>query len=245
MVWIETPSNPTLRIVDIQAIAEYTHQHGAFLVVDNTFMSPYFQNPLSLGADIAMHSVTKYINGHSDVLMGVAATSNKDLYEQLHYVQNWLGGVPSPFDCYLARRGLMTLEVRMIRHQQNAMAIAEFLVRHPRVEKVYYPGLESHPQHALAKKQQKGFGAMLSFRLQGNMHNVNLFFHHLQVVSLATSLGGAESLVASPVYMSHEHVPVELREKLEITETLVRASIGIETLEDLIEDFEQALDHAY
>ncbi|KAI8143258.1 Cys/Met metabolism PLP-dependent enzyme-domain-containing protein [Fennellomyces sp. T-0311] len=245
MVWIESPSNPTLRIVDIQAIAQYAHQHGAFLVVDNTFMTPYFQNPLQLGADIAMHSVTKYINGHSDVLMGVAATNSKELYEELHSVQACVGGVPSPVDCFLARRGLVTLELRMIRHEQNAMAVAEFLEKHPRVEQVFYPGLKSHPQHELAAKQQRGFGAMLSFRLQGDIQNVNAFYKNLRVATLAASLGGAETLIGSPAYGSHMNVPIALQKSLDITEMLVRVSIGVENTEDLVEDFKIALERAY
>ncbi|KAI9484378.1 cystathionine gamma-lyase [Zychaea mexicana] len=247
MVWIETPSNPTLRIVDIQAIAQHIHQHNkdAFLVVDNTFMTPYFQNPLQLGADVVMHSVTKYINGHSDVLMGVAVTNSPALHKEFQYVQDCMGGVPSPFDCYLARRGLMTLEVRMDRHEQNAIQLAEYLVNHPQVTAVYYPGLESHPQHALVRRQQKGYGAMVSFDIKGNLDNVNRFYKHLKMAKLATSLGGAESLVSSPVYMSHGHVPPALRASLGITETLIRASVGIENVEDIIADFKQALDNAY
>ncbi|KAI9268975.1 Cys/Met metabolism PLP-dependent enzyme-domain-containing protein [Phascolomyces articulosus] len=245
LVWIETPSNPTLRIDDIQAIAKYTHEQDAFLVVDNTFMTPYFQNPLQLGADIVMHSVTKFINGHTDVLMGVAATNRIDLHQELQYIQNFMGGVPSPFECYLARRGLMTLEVRMQRHEQNAFRLADYLLQHPQVTQVHYPGLNSHPQHTLAAKQQKGFGGMLSFTIKGNLNNVNALFQHLSLVKVATSLGGVESLVSSPAYTSHARLSQSLRDTLGITETLIRVSVGIESIEDLLADFKHALENAY
>ena len=208
-------------------------------------MTPYFQNPLQLGADIVMHSVTKFINGHSDVLMGIAATNRKDLHDELQYIQIYSGGVPSPFECYLARRGLMTLEVRMIRHAENALRLAEYLSDHPQVTQVNYPGLKSHPQHELACRQQKGFGGMLSFSIKGNMDNVNKLFKHLKLVNIATSLGGAESLISSPAKSSHLFLPPELKESLGITETLIRLSVGIESIEDLLADFKHALENAY
>ncbi|RUS18121.1 Cys/Met metabolism PLP-dependent enzyme-domain-containing protein, partial [Endogone sp. FLAS-F59071] len=245
LVWIETPTNPTLRLVDIRAVAKQAHRHGAFLVVDNTFMSPYFQNPLELGADIVVHSVTKYINGHSDVVMGVAVTNDENLYNKLKFLQNSFGAVPSPFDCYLARRGLMTLEVRMKTHAANAITIAHFLEKHAYVDEVIYPGLASHPQHDLAQRQQRGFGGMLSFRMKGSLANVNAFLGRLRYITLAESLGGVESLIEVPAVMTHGSVSAEDRAKLGITDTLVRLSVGIESVEDLIEDLRQALEYAY
>lgn len=245
LVWLETPTNPTLRIIDIKAIAERAHAHGAILVVDNTFMSPYFQNPIALGADIVIHSVTKYINGHSDVVMGVAVTSHEEWYKKLAFMQNSLGAVPSAFDCFMARRGLMTLEVRMQRHAENAQAVAEYLETNEHVEEVIYPGLASHPNHELAKKQQSGFGGMISFRVKGNLDNVNKLLSNLEHITLAESLGGVESLVEVPAIMTHGAVSPEDRAILGITDTLVRVSIGIENKEDLIADLKQALAKAY
>jgi cystathionine gamma-lyase len=245
LVWIETPTNPTLRLVDIRAVAKQAHRHGAFLVVDNTFMSPYFQNPLELGADVVVHSVTKYINGHSDVVMGIAVTNNVDLYTKFKFIQNSFGAVPSPFDCFLARRGLMTLEVRMKTHAANALAIAYFLETNSHVDEVIYPGLISHPQHDLAQRQQRGFGGMLSFRMKGSLANVNVFLGRLRYITLAESLGGVESLIEVPAVMTHGSVSAEDRAKLGITDTLVRLSVGIESVEDLIEDLRQALEYAY
>lgn len=245
LVWIETPTNPTLRLVDVRAIAKRVHNHGAMLVVDNTFLSPYFQNPLELGADVVIHSVTKYINGHSDVVMGIAVTNNEDFYNKLKFMQNSFGAVPSPFDCYLARRGLMTLEVRMKAHASNAMTIARFLEKHRYINEVIYPGLPSHPQHELAQRQQKGFGGMLSFRMKGTLANVNAFLSQLQYITLAESLGGVESLIEVPAVMTHGSVSAEDRALLGITDTLVRFSVGIENVEDLMKDLDQALEHAY
>ncbi|RUP51679.1 pyridoxal phosphate-dependent transferase [Jimgerdemannia flammicorona] len=273
LVWIETPTNPTLRLVDIRAIAKRVHNHGAMLVVDNTFLSPYFQNPLELGADVVIHSVTKYINGHSDVVMGIAVTNNEDFYNKLKFMQNSFGAVPSPFDCYLARcvpflrvfhclqgilydvinnnsrllhrRGLMTLEVRMKAHASNAMTIARFLEKHRYINEVIYPGLPSHPQHELAQRQQKGFGGMLSFRMKGTLANVNAFLSQLQYITLAESLGGVESLIEVPAVMTHGSISTEDRALLGITDTLVRFSVGIENVEDLMKDLDQALEHAY
>lgn len=221
LVWIETPTNPTLRLVDIQGLAKIVKRHpGAILVVDNTFLSPYFQNPLALGADIVVHSVTKYLNGHSDVVMGVAITSNPEIYEKLKFLQNggWfpfsvlpkfpfnihifllvaIGAVPSPFDCFLANRGLKTLHLRMEKHQENAFAVANFLQASPHVTEVIYPGLPSHPQHELAKRQQSGFGGMISFRIKGDLNTAKKFFKHIHYFTLAESLGGIESLSEIP-----------------------------------------------
>jgi cystathionine gamma-lyase len=208
-------------------------------------MSPYFQNPLSLGADIVVHSVTKYINGHSDVVMGVAVTNDTAIYEKLKFLQNSLGAVPSAFDSFLARRGLMTLEVRMRRHEENAIRIAEFLSNNSHIEEVIYPGLPSHPQHDLARRQQRGFGGMVSFRMKGTLDNVNIFLQKLQFITLAESLGGVESLIEVPAVMTHGSVSEEDRAKLGITDTLVRLSVGIETAEDLINDLAESLDAAY
>lgn len=245
LVWLETPTNPTLRVIDIKAIAERAHAHGALLVVDNTFMSPYFQKPLSLGADIVVHSVTKYINGHSDVVMGVAVTSDKAVYDKLAFIQNSLGAVPSAFDCFLARRGLMTLEIRMQKHAENAQAIAEYLETDKHVQEVIYPGLKSHPSHELAKRQQSGFGGMISFRVRGNIDNVNKILNALKIFTLAESLGGVESLVEVPAVMTHGSVSPEDRAILGITDTLIRLSTGIENKEDLIQDLKQAISKAY
>lgn len=242
LVWIETPTNPTLRLVDIKRVAEITHSKGAILVVDNTFMSPWFQKPLDLGADISVNSVTKYINGHSDVVMGVAVVKDDELYSRLKFMQNSLGGVPSAFDCYLAHRGLKTLHLRMEQHAKNALAIAQFLESSSMVDSVIYPGLESHPQHALAVKQASGFSGMVSFRLKnGTLDSSNKFLASLELFSLAESLGGVESLAELPVVMTHASVAPELRAVLGITDTLIRMSVGIENTQDLIDDIQQAL----
>ncbi|KAJ8663170.1 hypothetical protein O0I10_001347 [Lichtheimia ornata] len=245
IVWVESPTNPTLRLVDIKAVAEIAHAHGALLVVDNTFLSPYFQNPMSLGADIVVHSVTKYLNGHGDVVMGIAVTNSKEVYDKLIFIQNSMGAVPSAFDCYLARRGVMTLELRMQRHEQNAITLAQHLEKHPKITEVIYPGLTSHPQHELAKTQQKGFGGMISFRVQGNLDNVNKLLGRLRMITLAESLGGVESLIEVPAVMTHASLSPEDRAALGITDTLLRMSVGIESAQDLIKDLDQALEGAY
>lgn len=241
LVWIETPTNPTLKITDIAAVAAVTRARGITLVVDNTFMSPYFQNPLKLGADIVMHSVTKYINGHSDVVMGVIATNSAEIQEKLRFLQNSLGAVPSPFDCYMALRGLKTLHVRMERHAKNAQVIAELLEKHAAVEKVVYPGLASHPQHELAKKQMSGFGGMITFYVCGGLSNAKAFLENLKVFTCAESLGAVESLAESPAIMTHASVPADVRAKLGISDTLVRLSVGIEDIADLTADINAAL----
>lgn len=281
LVWIETPTNPTLRLVDIRGLAELVKQHpGVILVVDNTFLSPYFQNPLALGADIVVHSVTKYLNGHSDVVMGVAITNTKEIYEKLKFLQNCkqnpsplatfrsgfgadqcsfsflslfslslvailaIGAVPSPFDCFLANRGLKTLHLRMEKHQENAFAVARFLESSGFCTEVIYPGLASHPQHELAKRQQSGFGGMISFRIKGNIENAKRFFQHIKYFTLAESLGGIESLSEIPALMTHLSVKPEDREKLGVTDTLIRLSVGIEDGNDLVNDLKQALEKA-
>lgn len=245
MVWIETPTNPLLKLVDIQGAAEIVHQHeGVILVVDNTFMSSYFQRPLSLGADVVMHSVTKYMNGHSDTVMGVMCTNNDEICNRLRFLQNAIGPVPSPFDCYLANRGLKTLHLRMRQHEINATAVAKFLEGNPRVEKVMYPGLESYPQHELAKKQMTGFGGMVTFFIKGNLENSRKFFKSSKLFTLAESLGGFESLTELPAIMTHASVPADQREVLGISDTLIRLSVGLEDTQDLIDDLDQALKQA-
>lgn len=241
MLWIESPTNPTLKVSDIGAIAAIAKKHKLILVVDNTFMSPYFQNPLDHGADVVVHSITKYINGHSDVVMGVVVTKDADIQTKLKFVQNGIGAVPSPFDCYLALRGLKTLHVRMAKHEVNAMAVAEFLEEHPLVEKVLYPGLPSHPQHEIAKKQTHGFGGMVTFYVKGGLKEAKGVLENFKLFTLAESLGAVESLAESPAIMTHASVAPEIREKLGISDTLIRLSVGIEGLPDLIADLDQAL----
>jgi cystathionine gamma-lyase len=240
LVWIESPSNPLLKLCDIKAIAEITQKHQLILVVDNTFLSPYFQNPLDLGADVVVHSSTKYIGGHSDVLGGSVMLSNKTLYEKIQYHQNAVGAVLSPFDSYLTMRGIKTLELRMQRHNQNANQIAEFLEQHPKVSKVIYPGLPSHPQHQLAKQQTTGSGGIISFEITGNIEDSKRFLEKLKLFALAESLGGVESLIELPALMTHASVSKESREKIGITDTLIRISVGIEDCKDLIDDLKQA-----
>jgi len=243
MVWIETPTNPTLRLVDIEAVAKIVHSYpNVILVVDNTFMSPFFQQPLSLGADMVVHSVTKYINGHSDAVMGVLITNNAVLHEKMKFLQNSIGAVPSPFDCFLANRGLKTLHLRMRQSEKSALAIADFLSRSPLVDQVLYPGHPSHPQHELAKRQMKGFGGMVSFAIKGNLSNSNLFLQNLKHFTLAESLGGVESLAELPSVMTHGSVSPADRAKLGITDTLLRLSVGVEDTEDLVKDIAQALE---
>ncbi|KAJ3258756.1 hypothetical protein HK103_003350 [Boothiomyces macroporosus] len=229
-----------------KAVADIVHSYpGVILAVDNTFMSSYNQRPLSLGADIVVHSVTKYLNGHSDVVMGVAVTNSDELHERLAFLQNSIGGVPSPFDCFMANRGLKTLHLRMQRHGENALAVAKYLEASPLVESVIYPGLPSHPQHELAKRQQHGFGGMVSFRIKNaNLDVSNAFLSNLKIFVLAESLGGIESLAELPVVMTHASVAPALRKELGITESLIRISVGVEDIHDLIADLKQALEKA-
>ncbi len=241
MVWIESPTNPLLKLVDLKAISALAKKRGALVVVDNTFATPYLQRPLELGADIVMHSATKFINGHSDMVGGIVAVNDDELAERLAYLQNSIGAVAGPFDSFLALRGVKTLDVRMERHCASAMRIAEWLEQDDRVESVLYPGLPSHPQHALAKQQMPGFGGIVTFFIKGDLDNARVFLERCQVFSLAESLGGVESLVDHPAIMTHASVPAEERAKLGISDTLIRLSVGIEAVDDLIADLDQAL----
>ncbi|AEH24593.1 cystathionine gamma-synthase [Pyrococcus yayanosii] len=242
MVWLETPTNPLLKLADIRAVAEIVHERDLIVVVDNTFASPYFQNPLDLGADIVLHSVTKYLGGHSDVVGGAVMVNDDEIYERLKFHQNAVGAILSPFDSWLVMRGIKTLAVRMERHEKNAMTIARYLEEHPMVERVYYPGLPSHPQHELAKRQMKGFGGMLSFELKGGLEEAIKFVESLEIFALAESLGGVESLIELPAIMTHASVPRDEREKVGIRDSLIRVSVGIEDVEDLIEDLERGFE---
>src|SRR5712692_675691 len=241
LIWLETPTNPLLRLIDIQAVAEIAHRHNVLVVVDNTFASPYLQQPLKLGADIVIHSTTKYINGHSDVIGGALVLNDATVYESLKFYENAAGGVPSPFDCWLTLRGIKTLAVRMRQHEENARMVARFLAEHPRVEKVYYPGLPSHPDHQLAKRQMNGSGGMVSFQFKGVYADVDKVVRRFKVFALAESLGGVESLVCHPVSMIHGSIPKDIRESRGLTDTLLRLSVGIEDVEDLLTDLQQAL----
>lgn len=242
MVWIETPTNPMLKLADIAALAKIAHGKGALVAVDNTFMSPYFQKPLDLGADLVAHSSTKYINGHSDVVGGVLVARSQELAEKLAFLSNSMGPIASPFDAFLSMRSLKTLAVRMKAHNENAMAVAQLLEKHSKIERTIYPGLKSHPQHELAKKQMSGFGGMVSFVLKGGLAEARTFLESVRIFSLAESLGGVESLVNHPAIMTHASVPAETRAKLGISDALVRLSVGIESQEDLLADLKQALD---
>jgi cystathionine gamma-lyase len=241
LIWLETPTNPLLSLVDIQAIAAIARRHHILLVVDNTFSSPYFQQPLALGADIVIHSTTKYINGHSDVIGGALVVNNDTVHEALKFYQNAAGGVPGPFDVWLTMRGIKTLALRMRQHEENAFAVARFLSEHPRVEKVYYPGLPSHPDYEIAKRQMSGFGGMVSFQFKGTQADVNKIVERFKIFTFAESLGGIESLACHPASMTHGSIPREIREARGLTDTLLRLSVGIEDLEDLLADLEQAL----
>ncbi len=240
LLWIESPTNPLLKISDIRKLTAAAREVGAMSVVDNTFMSPYFQNPITLGADIAYHSMSKYINGHSDVVAGAIMTSDDDIYSRLKYLQNSIGPSQSPFDSWLVLRGVKTLGVRMDRHNKNAMKVAKYLESHPQVEKVTYPGLESHPQHNLAKEQMSGFGGMITFFIKGGIEASRKFLENVHLFMLAESLGGVESLIEHPAIMTHASIPKAEREKIGLTDNLIRLSVGIENIADLIEDLENA-----
>ncbi|CAK8676136.1 unnamed protein product [Clavelina lepadiformis] len=245
IVWVETPTNPTMKVTDVRGVADLIKsQEGSIMVVDNTFMSSYFQRPLNLGADIVLHSATKYMNGHSDVVMGLLATSSDEIYKKLSFLQYATGPVPSPFDCYLVNRGLKTLAVRMERHQKNAIAVATYLEQNSNVIKVKYPGLPSHPQYEIMKKQATGCSGMIAFWLKGDLKTANVFLRSLKVFTLAESLGGFESLAEHPAIMTHASVPPEQREKLEIGDNFIRLSCGIEEADDLINDLDQAINAA-
>ncbi len=239
LVWIESPTNPMLKIVDLAEVASVARAHGARTVVDNTFATPFFQRPLELGIDVVVHSTTKYLNGHSDVIGGAVVTSDGELHERLKFLQNAVGGVPSPMDSFLVLRGLKTLHVRMERHAANALRIARFLEGHPQVEKVIYPGLPSHPQHALAARQMTGFGGMLAFVLEGGLEAARAFLEAVRIFACAESLGGVESLIEHPAIMTHSSVPKETREKLGIADGFIRVSVGIEGADDLVADLER------
>lgn len=244
MVWVESPTNPMLKLIDLARIAETAKKRNILSVCDNTFMTPYFQRPMDLGFDVVTHSTTKYINGHSDVVGGFVCTSNAELAQKMYFLQNAVGGVPGPMDCFLVLRGVKTLGVRMERHAQNALKVAQFLATHPKVNKVTYPGLESHPQHALARKQMKGFGGMMTFDIKGGLESARTFLKTVKIFACAESLGGVESLIEHPAIMTHASVPKETREQLGISDGLIRLSVGIEDAQDLMDDLKQALDVA-
>lgn len=242
MIWAETPTNPTMQIIDIAACAEIAKANKLTLVVDNTFASPYLQNPLALGADIVMHSVTKYLGGHSDVVMGALVTNDDKLHEQLYFILNSCGANPGPMDCFLVMRGIKTLHLRMERHCFNGRKIAEYLKTHPKIEKIYWPGFTDHPNHAIAKKQMRDFGGMISIVLKGaDLAATFKVASSFKVFSLAESLGGVESLINHPVTMTHASIPKEEREKAGVVDNLLRLSVGVEDVEDLLEDLKQAL----
>jgi cystathionine beta-lyase len=242
MVWVETPTNPLLRIIDIELMIQIGHEFGSIVVVDNTFASPYLQNPAKMGADIVMHSATKYINGHSDVVMGVLCTSSDELKDRLAFIQNSCGATPGPMDCFLTLRGIKTLHIRMQRHCENGATVAHWLKNHPKVGEVYWPGFETHPNHAVAKKQMKDFGGMISFTLKDDAIDKALtFLKSTELFALAESLGGVESLVGHPATMTHASIPKAEREANGLKDSLIRLSVGIEHIDDLIADLEGAL----
>ena len=242
LIWVETPTNPLLKIIDISAMAALAKKQGCWLAVDNTFASPYLQNPLALGADIVMHSVTKYLGGHSDVVMGALVVNDDALHERLAFVQNSSGATPGPQDCFLVLRGLKTLHLRMQRHCENGKVIAEFLAQHPKVDKLYWPGLPTHPNHAIAAKQMRGFGGMISFTLKGDrIEDAFKVLAGTEIFSLAESLGGVESLLGHPASMTHASIPREERLRNGLADTLIRLSIGVEDAQDLVDDLTQAL----
>jgi len=243
-VWIETPSNPLLRIVDIARVAGEARGAGALVVADNTFLSPVWQQPIALGADAVVHSTTKYLNGHSDVVGGAVVAARADLHEKLAWWANCVGATGAPFDSYLTLRGLRTLHARMRTHGENTAQVVDLLARHPAVARVYYPGLASHPGHELARKQQQGFGAMVSFELKGSLDNVRAFLDSVHLFSLAESLGGVESLVAHPASMTHAAMDAAARARAGISDTLIRLSVGIEEGSDLVRDLEHGLEFA-
>jgi cystathionine beta-lyase len=242
MIWVETPTNPLLRIIDIEAVAAIGHEANALVVVDNTFSSPYLQNPVLWGADIVMHSATKYINGHSDVVMGILCVNDAELHQKLAFIQNTCGATPGPQDCFLVLRGIKTLHIRMQRHCENGAVIAHFLKEHPKVDKVYWPGFDSHPNHAVAAKQMRGFGGMISFTLKGDsLEDALHVLKNTHLFSLAESLGGVESLIGHPASMTHGSIPREERIKNGLSDSLIRLSVGIEHIDDLVEDLKQAI----
>ena len=244
IVWVESPTNPLLKLVDIEAVSKLAHARQALLVVDNTFMSPYFQRPLSLGADIVVHSATKYLGGHSDVIGGTLVVNRDDLFERLSFLQNAVGGVPGPMDAWLVLRGIKTLAIRMREHEHNARQVAAFLVGHPKVARVFYPGLADHPQRDLARRQMSGFGGMISFEVKGGLEPARRVVERTRLFTLAESLGGVESLIELPAAMTHASIPAETRRAHGVADGLVRASVGIEDVADLISDLDRALAEA-
>jgi len=241
MLWLETPSNPLLNIVDIEMVVDIARRHKLLTVIDNTFATPYFLRPIEYGIDLVVHSTTKYLNGHCDVVGGAVVTTTDELTQRLQFLLNAMGTCASPFDCWLVLRGIETLPVRMKQHEENAFAVANYLKGHSKVKRVLYPGLESHPGHEIAKRQMKGFGGVVSFELRGGIKGVNTFLRRLKVFSLAESLGGITSLAEHPATMSHASMPKDYRGKVGITDALIRLSVGLENVDDLIEDLQQAL----
>ncbi len=242
LIWVETPTNPMMNIVDIEAMSKIAKRAGALLAVDNTFATPYLQNPIDLGADIVMHSVTKYLGGHSDVVMGALVTAREDIAQEMYRIQNSSGAVTAPMDSFLVLRGIKTLHLRMQRHCENGEKIAHYLKKHSKIEKVYWPGFESHPNHEVAKKQMRGFGGMISFTLKGNnLEDALSVVKNVKLFALAESLGGVESLIGHPATMTHASIPKEIREKSGVVDSLIRLSVGIEDADDLIEDLRMAL----
>ncbi len=242
MLWLETPSNPLLNIVDIEMVVDIAKRHKLLTVIDNTFATPYFLRPIEYGVDLVVHSTTKYLNGHCDVVGGAVVTTTDELTQRVQFLLNAMGTCASPFDCWLVLRGIETLPVRMKQHEENALAVTNYLKRHPKVKRVLYPGLESHPGHEIAKRQMKGFGGVVSLELRGGIEGVNTFLRKLKTFSLAESLGGVASLAEHPATMSHASMPEDYREKVGITDELIRLSVGLENVDDLTEDLEQALE---
>ncbi|EFA10345.1 cystathionine gamma-lyase [Tribolium castaneum] len=243
LIWIESLTNPTLKVMDIKATAELAHKHNVLLAVDSTFVTPYFQHPLDFGADLVIHSITKYINGHSDVIMGATITNNKEIYDKLKFLQNSMGIIPAPFDCYQVTRSLKTLALRMQQHMKNSIQVAKFLEKHPKVARVVHPGLPSHPQHDIFKRQSSGCSGIMSFYLKNaTLEQSRTFLSALKIFTLAESLGGYESLAELPSVMTHASVPEDQRKVLKITDDLIRLSVGLEDIEDLISDLQQALE---
>jgi cystathionine gamma-lyase/cystathionine beta-lyase len=244
MIWIETPSNPLLNITDIEMVVDIAKKYNLMTVIDNTFATPYFLRPVEYGIDLIVHSTTKYLNGHCDVVGGAVVTTTDELTERVQFLLNAMGTCASPFDCWLVLRGIQTLPVRMRQHEENAIAVVNYLNEHPAIKKVFYPGLDSHPGYEIAKRQMKGFGAMVSFEIKGGIEAVNSFLNKVKIFYLAESLGGVDSLAEHPATMSHASMSKEFREKVGISDNLVRLSVGLENIEDIIEDLEQALDQS-
>jgi cystathionine gamma-lyase/cystathionine beta-lyase len=242
MLWLETPSNPLLNIVDIEMAVDIAKKHNILTVIDNTFATPYFLRPIEYGVDLVVHSTTKYLNGHCDVIGGAVVTTTDELTQKVQFLLNAMGTCASPFDCWLVLRGIETLPVRMKQHEENAIAVANYLKGHPAIEKVFYPGLDSHPGHEIARRQMKGFGGVVSFKSNGGIEAANSFLKRIKVFSLAESLGGVASLAEHPATMSHASMPEDYREKVGITDELIRLSVGLENIDDLIEDLSQALE---